>query len=67
LSYRRGIEHVPARLIGRRVKRLNPDNVPTGQTAEYRHAVFTDSPLSMPAAESAASPFGPHPPRSARS
>ena len=43
---RRG-EHVTARLIVRRVRRLNPATVPTGQTeafAVYRyHAVFTDS------------------------
>ena len=54
---RRKSEHVPARLIVRRVKRLNPASVPAGQTAlfaEYRHhAVFTDSPLSMLAAEAA--------------
>jgi hypothetical protein len=51
---RRRCEHVPARLIVRRVKRLNPDSVPAGQTAlfaEYRHhAVVTDSELSMLAA-----------------
>jgi hypothetical protein len=50
-------EHVPARLIVRRVKRLNPTTVPAGQTAlfaEYcHHAVFTDSALSMLAAEAA--------------
>jgi hypothetical protein len=43
---RRG-EHVTARLIVRRVRRLNPATVPAGQTeafAVYRyHAVFTDS------------------------
>jgi hypothetical protein len=50
-------EQVTARLIVRRVKRLNPATVPAGQTAlfaEYRHhAVFTDSTLSMLAAEAA--------------
>src|SRR3954447_22881524 len=54
---RRKAEHVTARLIVRRVKRLNPASVPAGQTAllgEYRHhAVFTDSPLPMLAAEAA--------------
>ena len=54
---RRKAEHVTARLIVRRVKRLNPASVPAGQTAlfaEYRHhAVFTDSTLSMLAAEAA--------------
>jgi hypothetical protein len=54
---RRRCEQVTARLIVRRVKRLNPDTVPAGQTAlfgAYRHhAVFTDSPLSMLAAEAA--------------
>jgi hypothetical protein len=54
---RRKSEHVTARLIVRRVKRLNPDTVPDGQTelfGQYRHhAVFTDSPLSMLAAEAA--------------
>ncbi len=48
-------EHVTARLIVRRVKRLNPKATKTGQDelfATYRHhAVFTDSPLSMLAAE----------------
>src|SRR3954451_1134647 len=52
---RRKNEHLTARLIVRRVKRLNLDTVPAGQTAlfaEYRHhAVFTDSELSMLAAE----------------
>ncbi|WP_139306718.1 hypothetical protein [Modestobacter sp. DSM 44400] len=56
-TFRRRAEHVTARLIVRRVKRLNPASVPPGQTAlfgEYRHhAVFTDSPLSMPAAAAA--------------
>jgi hypothetical protein len=52
---RRKTEHVTARLIVRRVRRLNPKHVPTGQSemfAVYRyHAVFTDSPESMLAAE----------------
>jgi hypothetical protein len=51
---RRG-EHVTARLIVRRVRRLNPATVPAGQTeafAVYRyHAVFTDSAEPMLAAE----------------
>lgn len=45
---RRPAEHVTARLIVRRVRRLNPRTVAAGQTeafAVYRyHAVFTDSP-----------------------
>jgi hypothetical protein len=48
-------EHVTARLIVRRVRRLNPKHVPAGQTeafAVYRyHAVFTDSGEPMLAAE----------------
>jgi hypothetical protein len=52
---RRKFQHVTARLIVRRVRRLNPKHVPAGQTeafAVYRyHAVFTDSPESMLAAE----------------
>ena len=44
---RRQREHVTARLIVRRVRRLNPATVPPGQTeafAVYRyHAVFTDT------------------------
>lgn len=49
-------QHITARLIVRRVKRLNPKNVPAGQgelfdTWRY-HAVFTDSTLSMLDAES---------------
>jgi hypothetical protein len=52
---RRKAQHVTARLIVRRVRRLNPTHVPAGQTevfAVYRyHAVFTDSPESMLAAE----------------
>lgn len=52
---RRKAEHVTARLIVRRVKRLNPASVPAGQNelfAAYRyHAVFTDSPLELIQAE----------------
>ena len=52
---RRKAEHVTARLIVRRVRRLNPKTVPAGQTeafAVYRyHAVFTDSTEPMLAAE----------------
>ena len=52
---RRTAEHVPARLIVRRVKRLNPDHVPAGQgelfTAYRYHAVFTDSDQPMLEAE----------------
>jgi len=52
---RRRAEHVTARLIVRRVKRLNTNSVPVGQGelfAAYRyHAVFTDSPLPMLEAE----------------
>lgn len=52
---RKKAEHVTARLIVRRVKRLNPKAVKAGQDelfATYRHhAVFTDSPLSMLEAE----------------
>ncbi|WAX58443.1 IS1380 family transposase [Jatrophihabitans cynanchi] len=48
-------ERIEARLIVRRVKRLNPKHVPAGQSelfATYRHhAVFTDSPMSMLDAE----------------
>jgi hypothetical protein len=47
--------HVTARLIVRRVKRLNPATVPEGQGelfAVYRHhAFFTDSPLILAQAE----------------
>ncbi|QGH68676.1 IS1380 family transposase [Pseudactinotalea sp. HY158] len=50
-------EHITARLIVRRVKRLNPAATRAGQDelfATYRyHAVFTDSPLSMLEAEKA--------------
>jgi hypothetical protein len=52
---RRKAEHVTARLIVRRVKRLNPASVPAGQgelfAAWRHHAVFTDSPLPMLEAE----------------
>ena len=52
---RRKAQHVTARLIVRRVRRLNPKNVPAGQSemfAVYRfHAVFTDNPAPMLAAE----------------
>ncbi len=52
---RRKAEHVTARLIVRRVRRLNPRTVPASQTeafAVYRyHAVFTDNPEPMLAAE----------------
>jgi len=48
-------EHITARLIVRRVKRLNPKSVPAGQGALFaawrHHAVFTDSGESMLAAE----------------
>jgi hypothetical protein len=48
---------VTARLIVRRVKRLNPGSVPAGQgelfAAHRYHAVFTDSPQSMLEAETA--------------
>jgi Transposase DDE domain group 1 len=52
---RRKRDHVTARLIVRRVRRLNPKQVPAGQTeafAVYRyHAVFTDSAEPMLTAE----------------
>jgi len=52
---RRHSEHIGARLIVRRVKRLNPATVPAGQGALFstwrHHAVFTDSGESMLAAE----------------
>jgi len=52
---RRRRDRVTARLIVRRVRRLNPITVPKGQTeafAVYRyHAVFTDSAEPMLAAE----------------
>jgi len=48
-------EHIDARLIVRRVKRLNPKTVPAGQGALFsiwrHHAVFTDSAEPMLAAE----------------
>jgi hypothetical protein len=48
-------EHITARLIVRRVRRLNPATITAGQAeifAIYRyHAVFTDSPEPMLAAE----------------
>ncbi len=54
---RRQAEHVTARLIVRRVRRLNPASAPPGQNelfAAYRyHACFTDSPQSMLDAEAA--------------
>jgi hypothetical protein len=54
---RRARDHVTARLIVRRVRRLNPAGAPAGQRelfAAYRyHACFTDSPLSMLEAEAA--------------
>lgn len=52
---RRKAEHIGARLIVRRVKRLNPAAVPAGQgelfTTWRHHAVFTDSPEPMLDAE----------------
>ena len=52
---RRHSEHIGARLIVRRVKRLNPKTVPAGQGALFstwrHHAVFTDSAEAMLAAE----------------
>jgi hypothetical protein len=52
---RRRREQITARLLVRRVRRLNPATVPAGQTeafAVYRyHAVFTDSAEPMLAAE----------------
>jgi hypothetical protein len=57
---RRQAERVTARLIVRRVRRLNPEHAPASHAAQgelfaaYRyHAVFTDSPTSMLAAEAA--------------
>jgi hypothetical protein len=48
-------QHVTARLIVRRVTRLNAKSVPAGQaemfTTHRHHGVFTNSPLSMLAAE----------------
>ncbi len=52
---RRRDQHVTARLIVRRVKRLNPASLPSGQGeffAAYRHhPVFTDSPFAILQAE----------------
>jgi hypothetical protein len=52
---RRKTDHISARLIVRRVRRLNPKSIPDGQGElfpDYRHhAVFTDSPLTMLQAE----------------
>ena len=52
---RRKADHISARLIVRRVKRLNPKTVPKGQgelfSAYRHHGVFTDSPLIMLEAE----------------
>jgi len=52
---RRKADHITARLIVRRVKRLNPKPVPQGQGelfSLYRHhGIFTDSPLVMLQAE----------------
>ena len=52
---RRQSEHISARLIVRRVRRLNTTSVPDGQGElfpDYRHhAVFTDTPLTMLQAE----------------
>jgi Transposase DDE domain group 1 len=52
---RRKADHISARLIVRRVKRLNPKSVPQGQgelfSAYRHHGVFTDSPLVMLEAE----------------
>jgi hypothetical protein len=56
-THRRQAEHVTARLIVRRVRRLNPASAPgAGQgelfTAYRYHASFTDSPMTMLVAES---------------
>jgi hypothetical protein len=52
---RRQAEHITARLIVRRVKRLPAAGTPAGQgelfTAHRHHAVFTDSPLALLEAE----------------
>ena len=52
---RRKAEHITARLIVRRVKRLNPKAVPAGQGELFstwrHHAVFTDTPLTLLQAE----------------
>ncbi len=46
-------KHVTARLIARRVKDMNPDNQSELFTVYRYHAVFTNSPLPMLAAEKA--------------
>jgi hypothetical protein len=46
-------QHVPARLIVRRVKDMNPNNQSELFTAYRYHAVFTNSPLPMLQAEKA--------------
>ena len=46
-------QHVPARLIVRRVKDMNPNNQSELFTAYRYHAVFTNSPLPMLEAEKA--------------
>ena len=52
---RRQADHISARLIVRRVRRLNPKSVPDGQGELFpgyrHHTVFTDSPLTMLQAE----------------
>jgi len=52
---RRNADHISARLIVRRVRRLNPKSVPHGQGELFpgyrHHGVFTDSPLTMLQAE----------------
>jgi hypothetical protein len=52
---RRQADHISARLIVRRVKRLGPKTVPAGHgelfSAYRHHGVFTDSPLTMREAE----------------
>ena len=52
---RRKADHISARLIVRRVRRLNPKSVPDGQGELFpgyrHHGVFTDSPLTMLEAE----------------
>jgi hypothetical protein len=52
-SSRRRDQHVSARLIVRRVKDMNPDNQSELFTAYRYHAVFTNSPAPMLAAEAA--------------
>ena len=52
---RRKADHISARLIVRRVKRLNPKQIGPGQgelfSAYRHHGIFTDSPLVMLQAE----------------